>query len=353
MDLSIGLNSFGAYFLGNTLKNWLIFLLLLCAGILLVRFSKTTIFRQLKAWADISETDIDDLILSVIDKNGYPYLYYLVFLLSSKWLVLASGVQSFIAGAGKVVLAVILIRGTLQVLRHLFETRLLKTAAVASHSKELSGLFQIVNVVVWAIGLLLLLDNFGVKISTLVAGMGIGGVAVALAAQAVLGDLFAYFAILLDKPFEIGDFIVTGEYLGTVEHIGIKTTRLRSLSGEQIIFSNSDLIASRPRNYKRMEKRRVLFKIGVTYDTPKEIIEVLPGIIKGIITSLPATTFDRSHFSAFSDSSLDIETVYYVENSDYTKYMDLQQTINLRILEQFRKLNVDFAFPSRTVYLKQ
>ncbi len=166
-------------------------------------------------------------------------------------------------------------------------------------------------------------------------------------------DLFAYFAILFDKPFEIGDFIVTGDYSGTIEHVGIKTTRIRSISGEQIIFSNSDLLGSRPRNYKRMSRRRVLFKIGVVYDTPKEKLEMLPGLIAGIVKARAEVTFDRSHFSEFGPSSLNIETVYFVENADYTKYMDIHQEINLAILGEFRKLGIEMPFPTQTLYIKQ
>lgn len=338
--------------IGNTVKSWLIFLGFILAGTMVLRLLKNTIFRYLKRWADSTATNIDNLLLEITEKNVYPYLYYLVFLAAARYLDLPARVLIIVDGIGKILLTIFVTRSVLQILRHIFETKLLKTSEGNHYRKELSGLFRIVSFIIWSIGALLLLDNLGIKITTLVAGMGIGGVAVALAAQAILGDLFAYFSILFDKPFEIGDFIITGDYMGTIEHIGIKTTRIRSLGGEQIIFSNSDLIGSRPRNYKRMSRRRVVFKIGVTYDTPKDKMERLPVLIKEIITSLPLTTFDRAHFSGFGDSSLDIETVYYVEDADYNKYMDIQQAINLSIME-FSKLGVEFAFPSRTIYLKK
>ncbi|MDD4004610.1 MAG: mechanosensitive ion channel, partial [Elusimicrobiaceae bacterium] len=254
---------------GNAIRSWLVFLGLLAAGALVLRLLKNTLFFYLKRWADSTKTELDNLALDVLENNGYPYLYYLVLMLAAGCLTLPAGVLTAIQALGKILLAFFIITGTLRILRHVFDARFLKTSDGKIRNKELGGLFNIVNFIVWSIGLLLLLDNLGVKVSALVTGMGIGGVAVALAAQAVLGDLFAYFAILFDKPFETDDFIVTGDYMGTVEHIGIKTIRIRSLGGEQIIFSNSDLIQSRPRNYKRMSRRRVVFKTGVTYSTAR------------------------------------------------------------------------------------
>ncbi len=196
-----------------------------------------------------------------------------------------------------------------------------------------------------------MLDNLGFKISAVIAGLGIGGIAVALAAQAILGDLFSYFAILFDRPFEVGDFIILGEYLGTIEHIGIKTTRIRSLSGEQLVFSNTDLTSSRLRNYKRMGKRRVVFKLGVTYQTTLKQLKTIPGIIENIIKGVKDTTFDRVHFSSYGDFSLIFEVVYYVMSRDYNKYMDIQQVINFAIKKEFEAGGIEFAYPTQTLYL--
>jgi len=201
--------------------------------------------------------------------------------------------------------------------------------------------------------LLLALDNFGVNITTLVTGLGIGGIAVALALQSVLGDLFASLSIVLDKPFVIGDFINVDEYMGTVEHIGLKTTRVRSLSGEQLVFSNSDLLKSRIRNYKHMQERRVAFTIGVTYQTPLDRVAAIPSIIRKIIEAQGGVRFDRSHFKTYGDSALVFETVYYVLSSDYNAYMDIQQAINLRVYEEFAAEGIEFAYPTRTLYMKQ
>jgi small-conductance mechanosensitive channel len=219
--------------------------------------------------------------------------------------------------------------------------------------KGIKGVLPVIKVVVWGVGIAFLLDNLGFKISTVVAGLGIGGVAVALAAQAVLGDLFSYIAIQFDRPFEIGDFIIVGDKLGTIEHVGIKTTRIRSLGGEQLIFSNTDLTNSRVRNYKRMHKRRVVFKFGVIYQTSLEHMKEIPAIVTDIVKKVEDATFDRAHFCSYGDFSLDFEVVYYVIGSDYNKYMDIQQEINLAIMEEFTKRGIEFAYPTQTLFLNK
>jgi len=206
---------------------------------------------------------------------------------------------------------------------------------------------------VWGLATVVLLDNLGFRINTVIAGLGIGGIAVALAAQNVLGDLFAYFTIIFDRPFEIGDFLIVGEYMGVVNHLGVKTTRIGSLGGEQIIMSNKDLTDSRVRNYKRMEKRRILFRLGVTYQTPYEKLKEIPGIIRGIIEGMEDSVFDRAHFSSYGDFSLVFEVVYYVMDRDYTKYMNIQEQINFRIHEEFEKRKIEFAYPTQTLYLNK
>jgi len=203
----------------------------------------------------------------------------------------------------------------------------------------------------WAVIALVILDNLGINVTALVAGLGVGGIAVALAVQNVLGDLFASFSIALDKPFAVGDFLIIDEHLGSVEYIGLKTTRLRSLSGEQLVFSNTDLLNSRIRNYGRMYERRVLFKLGVTYQTPREKLEKIPGIIRGAVESQERVRFDRCHFQSYGDFALMFETVYYVLAPDYNLYMDVQQAINLQIHAGFQAEGIDFAYPTQTVFV--
>jgi small-conductance mechanosensitive channel len=210
----------------------------------------------------------------------------------------------------------------------------------------------IARTLVWSVAVLLILDNLDIDVTALITGLGIGGIAVALALQNVLSDLFASLSIVLDKPFVVGDFVVVGEFMGTVEYVGLKTTRIRSLSGEQVVFSNSDLLNSRIRNFKRMTERRALFEIGVTYDTPETKLREIPEIIRSAVEARDNTRFDRSHFKRYGPSSLDFETVYYLLTSDYNAYMDTQQAINFDILGHFQRLGIEFAYPTQTVFVR-
>lgn len=207
------------------------------------------------------------------------------------------------------------------------------------------------RVALWSLLLLLALDNLGVDITALVAGFGIGGIAVALALQSVLGDLFAAFAIALDRPFSIGDFIIVDELLGTVEHVGLKTTRIRSLFGEQVAIANGDLLGSRIRNYKRMAERRAVFSLGVTYQTPAETLAAIPGLLREIVERQHPVRFDRAHFKTYGDFALIFEVVYYVLSPDYNLHMDIQHAINLEIYRRFAAAGIDFAYPTQTLYV--
>lgn len=200
---------------------------------------------------------------------------------------------------------------------------------------------------------LVALSNVGVDIGALIAGLGVGGIAVALAAQNILGDLLASLSIVLDKPFVVGDFIIVGEDKGTVDKIGIRSTQVRSLSGEQLVFSNKDLLQNTIRNYKRMWERRVVQSFGVVYSTSPARLKEIPLWVKGFVEELDGVRFDRCHFCKYGDSSLDFELVFWVASPDYTIYMDLQQTLLLKITEKFNNEGVEFAFPTRTLYMEK
>ena len=208
------------------------------------------------------------------------------------------------------------------------------------------------RIVLWSIAILVTLDNLGFNITTLMASLGIGGIAVALAVQNILGDIFSSVSIALDKPFVIGDFIVVDSYMGTVEYVGIKTTRIRRLGGEQIILSNTELLKNRIRNYKRMQERRVLFEFGIAYETSLENVQRIPKMVEEIVASHELDTrFDRAHFKSYGDSALQFEVVYYVLTADYNEYMNIQQAINFALLKRFRDYGIAFAYPTRTLYV--
>jgi len=223
--------------------------------------------------------------------------------------------------------------------------------AVVGLSSSLGIIGFVLRVLVWLLVILLALDNFGVDITALVAGLGVGGIAVALAVQNVLGDLFASLSITLDRPFVLGDFIVVDDFAGSVEHIGVKSTRLRSLHGEQIVMANADLLGSRIRNYGRMQERRVLFTLGVTYETPREALLQIPAIIRRCIETQAETRFDRSHFAHYGASSLDFETVYFVLSADFTKHMDIRQAVYFAIHEAFEAAAIKRAYPTQKLWL--
>ncbi|HEY4541957.1 MAG TPA: mechanosensitive ion channel family protein [Noviherbaspirillum sp.] len=208
------------------------------------------------------------------------------------------------------------------------------------------------RIVLWSIALLVALDNLGFNITTLMASLGIGGIAVALATQNILGDVFSSVSIALDKPFVIGDFIIVDEYLGTVEYVGMKTTRIRSLGGEQIVFSNTELLKARIRNYKRMQERRVVFEFRISYDSSVEQVEAVPALVRQAIERHPTLArYDRAHFSKYGENALHFEVVYYMLDPDYNKYMDVQQAINLDLMRSLRDMNVAFAYPTRTLHI--
>jgi len=207
------------------------------------------------------------------------------------------------------------------------------------------------RLVVWAVIVLLTLDNLGVDVTTLVTGLGVGGIALALAVQNVLGDLFASLSITLDRPFVPGDFIVIGEYSGKVEQVGIKSTRLRSVNGEQIVISNADLLRSQLRNFGRMTERRSLFTLGVPHETPRDKLERIPELIRAIIERTEKTRFDRSHFARFGTYALEFESVYWVLDPDYARFMAVQQSIYLAIHAAFEREGIQFAYPTQKLWL--
>lgn len=218
--------------------------------------------------------------------------------------------------------------------------------------KQMGGVILILNAIIWMIGLVFMLGNLGYDITAIIAGMGIGGIAIALAAQNIIGDLFNYFVIFFDRPFEVGDFLVIGDENGTVDKIGIKTTRIKTLSGEQLIVANSDMTSSWIHNFKKMQRRRIVFTIGVTYETTIEQVKMIPGILKDIVQSETRVDFDRAHFKSFGDSSLDYEIVYIVNTADFNTYMDIQQEFNFQIYQKFGEMGISIAFPTRTLYLR-
>ena len=339
-------------FLMNTVRDYIICFASLLAGFIVLKAARLIIVRRLKALAEKTATKLDDMAVSLLSNRIFPLLYLGVFYISIRALTLSSAVFRIVKTTGTAVLTVFAVGMIISAIAF-FIDKFWVSRDERVRKEGLSGMMTTIKVVVWSAALLFFLDNIGIEITSVLAGLGIGGVAIALAAQAVLGDLFSYFSIFFDRPFEVGDFVIVGEYMGTVEYIGMKTTRIRALGGEQVIFSNSDLTNSRVKNYKRMLQRRVVFKVGVTYETPTEKLKIIPEVIKKAVEDAGNTVFDRSHFFSFGDFSLDFETVYYVKSGDYGKYMDAQQKINMTLKKEFEQRLIDFAYPTQLVYLNK
>lgn len=340
-------------FFGNRVIEYALSAVFFLAGLIIIKSFQFFLIKHLKRLAEKTTTTLDDFFVGIIQSTILPMAYFGTFYLCVNTLEMNPLIKQIIDIASMAILTVFAARLATAIISYGIKLYWTKRGKDVALERSLNGILRVAKMIVWALAIMFLLDNLGFKISAVIAGLGIGGVAVALAAQAVLGDLFSYFAIIFDRPFEIGDFIIIGDYLGTIEYIGIKTTRIRSLGGEQLIFSNTDLTNSRVRNYKRMEKRRVVFKIGTTYQTTLDQVKAIPGIIKSIIENTKDAVYDRSHFFSYGDFSLIFETVFYVLSADYNKYMDVQQGINIAIKEEFEKRGIEFAYPTQTLYLNK
>jgi len=341
-------------FLGSSSYDWLIALAI--AGAIMVVFFlvKRLLRTRLQRISALTRTPWDDAIIETLGKTTTVALVIFSLAFGSLSLSLS---ESALKVLGSVVVITLCVQAGLwlsNLLKFwasntLSQRRAEDPASVAS----LSVVSWILRVILWTVVVLLVLDNLGFDITALVAGLGIGGVAVALAVQNILSDLFASLSIVLDKPFVVGDFLVVGDFIGVVEQVGLKTTRLRSLSGEQLIMSNADLLQSRLRNYGRMYERRVVFSIGVTYQTPRVLLEKIPGMIESAIRQHEKARFDRSHFKEYGDFSINFETVYYVLGADFALHMDIQQAVNLAIHAAFESNGIEFAYPTQTLFIER
>jgi small-conductance mechanosensitive channel len=338
-------------FFNNTVRAWLIAVGLAAVTVLFTRQIAAALVKRLGALAARTETYWDDVLTGVLQSTKGLFYAIVALLVLATALTLPADWEVTIRRVAAVALV---IQGgfwaAAALTGWLAGYRRVRVADDPAAATTVTAMGFVGKMVLWTVVVLLALDNVGVDVTALVAGLGVGGVAVALAAQNILGDLFASMSIVLDKPFVLGDFIVVNEYMGTVEYVGLKTTRLRSLTGEQLVFSNNDLLQSRVRNYGRMKERRIQFGVGVVYQTPREKLAAIPGILKEAVEAQDATRFDRAHLKAFGASSLDFEVVYFVKVPDYATYMDVQQAINLRIFERFGREGIEFAYPTQTVY---
>ncbi|MEA2088949.1 MAG: mechanosensitive ion channel family protein [Patescibacteria group bacterium] len=340
-------------FLGNTIKGFLIALIVFFVSLIIFKIFQSIVLYKLKKIAEKTKTDIDDTFVKIINTLRPPFYSFLSFYLALNFLAIkniAEKIINIILVAWVIYLAITAIK----ILIDYVIKRSMKKYQEDDHAKSAMRLLgNISKAVLWCIGVLLFLSNLGVNITSLVAGLGIGGIAIALALQNILGDLFSSFAIYFDRPFTVGDFIIVGEQSGIVEKVGIKTTRIRALRGEEIVISNKELTSARIQNFKKMKERRITFSFGVVYNTLSEKMKKIPSIIKEIVESEKLARFDRAHFHEFGDSALLFEVVYYIQTGEYNDYMDANQGMMLKIKTAFEKENIVMAYPTQTVYLEK
>jgi small-conductance mechanosensitive channel len=343
-------------FIGNTVQSYMIALGIFLAFFIFIKLFKRRIFEKIKLLTKKTKTDFDDEVVDIIESVP-DFLYLYVSLYAGLQFI---SINQNISKGLDILLVVFVIFWATQAISRVIEYALYKIGK--SRKEEVKrgeknttyfALALIAKIILWSVGILLVLANLGVDITALVASLGIGGIAVALALQNILSDIFSSFSLYLDKPFEVGDYVVVGEHSGTIKKIGLKTTRIQALQGEEIVIANNELTSTRIQNFKRLKKRRVSFAFGVTYSTPSSKLEKIPKMVKQIMSKKKLLTFDRAHFKSFGDSSLDFEVVYYIDSADYAEYMDHQQSINLAILKAFEKEGIDMAFPTRTIYLEK
>jgi small-conductance mechanosensitive channel len=340
-------------FLGNPVMNWGLALVTFLVTLTVLPIIKGFIAARRRSWTPNDRLQFHsaiELTALLVARTSRVFLFVVALFLASRHLTFPPRLE-------RVIDVVIVCVFWLQVglwamasVRFGIDQRRLRSTGLDS---ILAGSMDVIlfcaGLIIWAMVALLALDNLGVEIKPLLAGLGIGGIAIALAVQTVLSDVLASMSITLDKPFGVGDSLTIGDYQGTVEHIGIKSTRLRSISGEQIIIANADIIKARVRNFGRMGDRRAVFQFGVNYDTPTDVLAMIPGEVRKIVEAQANTRFDRCHFLTYGDTALQFELVYFMTKSDFALYADTQQAINLALLDRLRELKVQLAAPTRAL----
>jgi small-conductance mechanosensitive channel len=340
-------------FLGNSVAEWGLALVTFLVTLTVLPIVKGFIAARRRSWTAQDRQQFHaaiELTTLLAARTSRVFLWAVALYLASRYLTFPPRLERVIAITIVSLFWLQVGLWAMATVRFLIDQRRARSAEVdAILTGSMDVILFSVGLIIWAMVMLLALDNLGVQIKPLLAGLGIGGIAIALAVQTVLGDLLASMSIALDKPFGVGDSLTIGDFQGTVEHIGVKSTKLRSLSGEQIIIANADIVKARVRNFGRMGDRRAVFQFGVTYETPVDVLAAIPGEVRRIVEAQPETRFDRCHFLVYGDTALQFELVYFLTKPDFLVYADTQQAINLSLLTRLREMKVQLAAPTRAM----
>ena len=338
--------------LGNTVGDFIGTALAFIISLFVFKFLQIFILNQLDRLAKKTKNDIDDTLVKIIKSLRPPFYLFIAFYFSAKLLYLGVSLEKTLDSLLIIWIVYQIIIASQILIEYVF-TKTFKDEEDTGAKGAFSIIKSSVKIFVWVAGALIVLSNIGINVSSIIAGFGIGGIAIAFAFQNILEDLFSSFAIYLDKPFKVGDFIVVGDHKGVVRKIGIKSTRLKSLGGEEVVISNKELTTARLQNFEKMKERRIDFSFGVTYETSSEKLRSIPEKIKNIIDSVEKTRFSRCHFLQFDDFALTFKVVYFVIESEFSVYCDAQQDINFQIKELFERDGIDMAYPTQTLYIKK
>ncbi len=348
----VGFISWDTFYFGNSLSSYFFTFFLFLFFLFLFGVAQKLILLRLRIFAKRTLTDIDDILVAIVGTLTPPFYIFLALYVSLQSLILDDFVQKIL----HIVFVFWIVYQIILALQILIDFVIEKRFSLETH-KGKKGVFRLMGTLgkglLWCLGILVVLSNVGVNVTSLLAGLGIGGIAIAFALKNIVEDLFSSIMIYSDKPFEVGDFIEVGNSKGTVQHIGVKSTRLKSLQGEEIIISNKELINATIKNFKKMEKRRVVFTFGIAYETETEKMKEIPRILSEIFSSLEEADFERAHFKSFDESSLIFEVVYLVTKRDYGIYMNIRQEVNYKIKEIFQEKGISMAYPTRTIYVKE
>lgn len=345
-----------AYTIGNnSVKEYLVALAVFFSLFLILKVVRYIIIYLLKKIFARIKTEFGDLLVKIVSYTGWPLFLVVSLYLAVQFIRLPAGIETVLGYTLLVVTTIYVVISVHFLLDYLIRKIIVKKEEGEEElDNPIVNLLGIISkIALWIIAFIFILSNLGYNVTTLIAGFGIGGLVIAFGLQKVLQDLFASFSIYVDRPFIPGDFIIIGDDLGMVKKIGIKSTRIQHLGGQELVVSNRELTDTRIHNYKRMQRRRIAFNFGVKYQTPTEKLKEIPAMVREIITNIETAEVDRVHFKQFGDFSLIFEVVYYVTTSDYAVYMDTQQKINLAIKEKLEREGVDFAYPTQTLFLEK